>query len=162
MRVSRAKLFLTARVLDVLLVVLALAALIGTGLRTDPDRPSGLQLWLEMAAIALLVLGRGPGRRLGWLAAIAGVGLLTVGVITAQTGFSHEASTLALPATGALAPFAVGLMITTWRSAATARLTSRDLTVCSPPHHPPDRQVPGEAARPPPAIGVFHRRDTLG
>jgi hypothetical protein len=70
-----------------------------------------------------LTLGRGPGRRLGWLAAIAGVGLLTVGVITAQTGFSNEASTLALPATGALAVFAVGLMITTWRSAATARFT---------------------------------------
>src|SRR6187551_569017 len=53
-RVSRAKLFLTAHALDVLLVVLALAALVGTALRTDPYRPSGLGLWLEMAAIALL------------------------------------------------------------------------------------------------------------
>ena len=55
-RVSRAKLFLTAHGLDVLLVVLALAALVGTALRTDPYRPSGLELGLEMAAIALLVL----------------------------------------------------------------------------------------------------------
>lgn len=69
-----------------------------------------------------LTLSRGHGRRLGWLAALAGVGLLTVGVITARTGFSHEASSLALPTTGALAVFAVGLMITTWRSAA-GRLT---------------------------------------
>lgn len=70
-----------------------------------------------------LTLSRDRGRRLGWLAAVAGVGLLTVGVITAQTGFSHEASALALPATVALAVFAVGLMITTWRRSAAERLT---------------------------------------
>ena len=50
---------------------------------------------------------------------IAGVGLLTVGVITAWTGFSHEASALALPATGAPMVFAVGMMVTTWRATAT-------------------------------------------
>ena len=36
--------------------MLALAAMAGTGLRTDPYRPSGLELGLQMAAIALLVL----------------------------------------------------------------------------------------------------------
>jgi hypothetical protein len=62
-----------------------------------------------------LTFGHGHGRRLGWLAAVAGVGLLAVGVMTARTGFSHEASSLALPATGALAVFAVGMAVTTWR-----------------------------------------------
>jgi hypothetical protein len=73
--------------------------------------------------ITLLSLGVGltmahlPGRRLGWLAAVAGAGLLSVGVITARAGFSHEASSLGLPTTGALVVFGVGMAVTTWRRA---------------------------------------------
>jgi hypothetical protein len=62
-----------------------------------------------------LTLGHGPGRRLGWLAAVAGLGLLAVGAITAQSGFSHAASSLALPTTGLLAAFGVGMLVTTRR-----------------------------------------------
>jgi hypothetical protein len=60
---------------------------------------------------------RGGGRWLGWLAVLAGVGLLTVGVLTARTGFSHSASTVALPASAAMAAFGIGIMVTTWRGA---------------------------------------------
>lgn len=53
---SRAKLFLTTRGLDVLVVVLALAAAVGTALREDAYRPDGAKLVLEIVAIALMVL----------------------------------------------------------------------------------------------------------
>ena len=43
-------------VLDVLVVALAVASAVGTGLRTDAYRPSGIRLGLEIAAIALMVL----------------------------------------------------------------------------------------------------------
>jgi hypothetical protein len=62
-----------------------------------------------------LGIGRSAGRRLGLLAAAAGAGLLSVGVITAQTGFSRLASSVALPATGALLVFAVGMVVASWR-----------------------------------------------
>jgi hypothetical protein len=62
-----------------------------------------------------LTLGQGRGRRLGWLAAVAGVGLVVVGVVTAQTGFSHAASSVALPVTIALAGFGIGMLVTTRR-----------------------------------------------
>jgi hypothetical protein len=61
-----------------------------------------------------LVVGEGAGRRLGWLAATAGVGLLTVGVLTARTGFSHEASAAALPTTAVLAVFGIAMVVATW------------------------------------------------
>ena len=62
-----------------------------------------------------LTLTRGPGRRLGWVAAVAGVGLGAVGVITARTGFSHEATSLMVPTTAVLAVFVVGMTIAAWR-----------------------------------------------
>ena len=62
-----------------------------------------------------LSLGGGRGRRLGWMAAVAGVGFVAVGLLTARTGFSHEATTVALPATGALLVFAVGMTFAGWR-----------------------------------------------
>lgn len=76
-----------------------------------------------------LTLGRGPGRRWGWLGAVAGIGLATVGVLTALTGFSDAASAVALPATLAFAVFSVATMAAAWRRAETpapavARTTS--------------------------------------
>ena len=62
-----------------------------------------------------LTLGSGRGRRLGWIAAVAGVGFVAVGVLTARTGFSHEAASAALPATGALVVFAIGMAFAAWR-----------------------------------------------
>jgi hypothetical protein len=62
-----------------------------------------------------LSLGGGRGRRLGWIAAVAGVGFVAVGFLTARTGFSHEATSVALPATGALLVFAVGMTFAGWR-----------------------------------------------
>ena len=56
-----------------------------------------------------LSVGDGRGRRLGWIAAMSGVGFVAVGFLTAQTGFSHLATSAALPATGALLVFAVGM-----------------------------------------------------
>jgi len=68
-----------------------------------------------------LTRGEGCGRRLGWLAAVAGVGLLSVGAITAHTGFSHAASSLALPTTGLLAVFGIGMFVTSRRQPDPAR-----------------------------------------
>jgi hypothetical protein len=71
--------------------------------------------------LTLLTLGvgltrcRDLGRRLGWLAAVAGVGLLAVGVLTALTGFSSQASSVALPATATFLVFAAGMVAATWR-----------------------------------------------
>ncbi|MCB0894220.1 MAG: sensor histidine kinase [Nocardioides sp.] len=48
--------FLATRGLDVLIVLAALESAIYTALRTDPDRPSGAMLWLEMLVAAGLVL----------------------------------------------------------------------------------------------------------
>jgi hypothetical protein len=62
-----------------------------------------------------LTCGQGRGRRLGWLAAVAGAGLLLVGTMTAHSGFSHAASSLALPTTGLLAAFGIGMFVTTRR-----------------------------------------------
>src|SRR4051794_3000986 len=42
--------------IDVLVVLAALSAAVGTALREEPAPPTGLKLWLEMAAIALTVL----------------------------------------------------------------------------------------------------------
>ena len=48
--------FLAAWGLDVLIVCAAAASAVGTVLRTDADRPDGLQLWFEVAAIASVIL----------------------------------------------------------------------------------------------------------
>lgn len=53
--------FLAAWGLDLLVVVAAAGSAIGTVMRNDSDRPDGLQLWFEVAAIAaipLVLLGR--------------------------------------------------------------------------------------------------------
>jgi len=71
---------------------------------------------LTMLSLGIgLTIGKGRGRRLGWIAVVAGAGLVGVGVLTARTGFSHEASSLALPATAALLLFAVGMAANSWR-----------------------------------------------
>jgi hypothetical protein len=63
--------------------------------------------------VGLALTGR--SRWLGWIAAVAGLGLVAVGVITARTGFSHEATALMLPTTAAVAVFAIGMALTAWR-----------------------------------------------
>jgi len=86
------------------------------------DLEKGLSALFNLTnGLTLLTLGtglafsRGPGRRLGWLAAVGGVGLLVVGVLTALTGFSHQASSVALPATVTVLAFAVAMVAATWR-----------------------------------------------
>ncbi len=49
--------------LDVLVVAAAAASAIGTVLRDDPDRPDGLQLWFEVAAITVVLLALCARRR---------------------------------------------------------------------------------------------------
>ena len=53
--------------LDVL-IVCAAAAAVGTVLRTDADRPDGLQLWFEALAIATVILLLCARRRLPFVA----------------------------------------------------------------------------------------------
>ncbi len=58
---SRLWRFSAAWGLDVLIVVAAVGGAVGTAMRGDADRPDGVQLWFEVAAIAvipLLLLGR--------------------------------------------------------------------------------------------------------
>ena len=53
--------FFAARGLDVLIVLAAAGGAVGTLLRDDADKPAGVQLWLEVVAVAcipLLLLGR--------------------------------------------------------------------------------------------------------
>jgi signal transduction histidine kinase len=54
--VSRAWLFLSKHVLDVLIVLAAVASAVGTVLRDDPSRPNGLLMWFEVLAVAAAVL----------------------------------------------------------------------------------------------------------
>ena len=72
-----------------------------------------------------LTLGGGRGRRLGWIAAVAGVGFVAVGFLTARTGFSHEATSAALPATVTLVVFAVGMAFAGWRGTRQLRRPGR-------------------------------------
>jgi len=55
--VSRAWLFLTRYGLDLLIVVAAIAAALGTALRDDPGHPTGLLLWFEVLAVGGVILG---------------------------------------------------------------------------------------------------------
>jgi signal transduction histidine kinase len=48
--------FFAAWGLDVLVVVAALASAVGTVLRSDADRPDGLQLWFEVVALSVALL----------------------------------------------------------------------------------------------------------
>ena len=65
-----------------------------------------------------IALGRRYPRWLGWVGATVGAGFLAVGLLTAQTGFSPEATSLALPATALLAAFVIGMSVALWRRAA--------------------------------------------
>jgi hypothetical protein len=73
---------------------------------------NGLTMISLGVALAML---RTRARWLGWVAAVAGVGLAAVGVITAETGFSHEATNLMLPTTALVAVFMVGMTVASWR-----------------------------------------------
>jgi len=78
--------------LDVLIVGAAVASAIGTVQRDDPDRPDGLQLWFEVAAISAILLGLLARRRFPFLApAVVWVGgaalsFLDNQLITSQPG----------------------------------------------------------------------------
>lgn len=54
--VSRARLFFSKNGLDLLIVIAAVESAIGTALRDDPGHPTGLVLWLEVLAVAAIVL----------------------------------------------------------------------------------------------------------
>lgn len=54
--VSRARLFFSKYGLDLLIVIAAVESAIGTALRDDPGHPTGLVLWLEVLAVAAIVL----------------------------------------------------------------------------------------------------------
>jgi signal transduction histidine kinase len=54
--VSRAWKFLSTYGLDILIVAAAVASALGAALRSDPERPDGLTLWFEVAAVAVVVL----------------------------------------------------------------------------------------------------------
>lgn len=53
---SRSWLFLSKHVLDLLIVLAAVASAVGTVLRDDPSRPNGVLLWFEVLAVAAAVL----------------------------------------------------------------------------------------------------------
>ena len=53
---SRARLFLSTYGLDLLIVIAAAQSALGTAFRSDPLAPTGLRLWLEVSAIAAVVL----------------------------------------------------------------------------------------------------------
>ena len=53
---NRSRAFLSTYGLDALIVVVALAAVVGISARTDPGRPDGLLLGLEAAAVAVMIL----------------------------------------------------------------------------------------------------------
>jgi signal transduction histidine kinase len=88
-RVSR---FVASWGLDVVVVVAAAASAVGTALRDDADRPDGVQLWFEVAAISVVALALCARRRFPfgapafvWIAA-ASLSLLDHQLITTQPG----------------------------------------------------------------------------
>src|SRR3954454_17022957 len=60
---GRVRRFFATWGLDVLIVAAAAASAIGTVLRDDSDRPSGLQRWFEVAAIIVVLLALCARRR---------------------------------------------------------------------------------------------------
>ena len=84
--------FLTSHGLDVVIVAAGVESAIGTALRTDADAPEGARLWLEILAIAALVVilllrGRFPFAALAgfWIAAAA-ASFLDGRLISSQAG----------------------------------------------------------------------------
>jgi signal transduction histidine kinase len=65
---DRAWRFFAAWGLDVLIVCAALASAVGTLLRTDPEKPSGPQLWFEIVVLTLALLALMARRRFPFLA----------------------------------------------------------------------------------------------
>lgn len=70
--------------------------------------------------ITLLTLGAalaqgGRRRALGWIGAASGAGFLVEAAVTARTGFSPEAATVALAPTLLLLVFLVGAAVSMWR-----------------------------------------------
>jgi signal transduction histidine kinase len=54
--VSRRWLFVSTYGMDALIVAVAAASSVGAALRSDPQRPNGVQLWMEVVAVAAIVL----------------------------------------------------------------------------------------------------------
>jgi signal transduction histidine kinase len=69
--VSRARLFFSKYGLDVLIVIAAVESAISTALRDDPGHPTGAMLWLEVLAVAALVLALLGRRRFPFVAPAA-------------------------------------------------------------------------------------------
>jgi hypothetical protein len=84
------------------------------GLSALFDLTNGFTLLCLGVAVGL---GRGRPRWLGWAGAVSGLGLVAVGVLTARTGFSREATSLMLPTTAVLAVFVIGMAVSMWRRA---------------------------------------------
>jgi signal transduction histidine kinase len=77
--------FLAAWGIDVLVVVAAVASAIGTVARTDSDRPDGLQLWFEVFAISVVLLGLLARRRFPFVApAFVWVGSAALSFVDSQ------------------------------------------------------------------------------
>ncbi len=69
-RMARVWQFFAVWGLDVLVVLAAVASGVGTFLRSDPQRPDGLQLWLEAVAITVVLLALCARRRFPFLAPV--------------------------------------------------------------------------------------------
>ena len=75
-----------------------------------------------------LTMASGRGRRLGWIAAVAGVGFVAVGVLTARTGFSPTRPRPCSPGDLTLVVFAVGMAFAS-RTSDTCDRVAAGLTV---------------------------------
>jgi len=62
-----------------------------------------------------VAVGRYCPRWLGVCGALAGIGFMVAGVVTAQTGFSGEADSVVLPATVLGTVFLIGVFVSIWR-----------------------------------------------
>jgi signal transduction histidine kinase len=71
--------------LDVLIVAASSASVIGTVLRDDSDRPDGLQLWFEVAAVSVVLLALCARRRFPFLApAVVWIGSAALSFLDGQ------------------------------------------------------------------------------
>lgn len=68
-----------------------------------------------------VAVGRYCPRWLGVCGALAGIGFLIAGVVTAHTGFSGEADSVVLPATVLGTLFLIGVFVSIWRRASGVR-----------------------------------------
>jgi uncharacterized membrane protein len=78
---------------------------------------NGLTLVSLGIGIAVARRPRHYPRWLGWVGATAGASLLVLAVLTAQTGFSRQAASVAQPATILVAIFVAGMSVSLWRRA---------------------------------------------